>query len=88
MNGLALDIVAVAFLVLFLSVSMLWIGAMWEHKDCPPKTRPRTDRSRPATDRLLWDDEAWEFGDDPRDLIELERDISLHPSHRRNQNRG
>lgn len=83
MNGLALDVTVVAFLFLFLSVSLLWLGSMWEHKDCERlRTRRRTDRGLPSTDRLIWDDESWEFGNDPRDLVELEESIVRRPSNR------
>lgn len=69
MNGLALDITVLAFLVLFLSAGLLLFGFMWEQRNCTCRYHVAARSNQGALNRVLWNDKAWQRGVDPRTLL-------------------
>ena len=70
MNGLALDITILSFLILFLSVWALLIGFMWQHKDCEISKNKKAQQAQQAQqdqpDKKIWNGESF---NDPRDVF-------------------
>lgn len=83
------NVVAVSAVFLAGSVTALWLGCMWRHRDRPhgsPVSISDLIEAPPAPpERRLWDGEAWEtLRTDPRDLWTEVDDARLrHPSSRR-----
>lgn len=69
MNGLALDITVLAFLVLFLSAGMLLFGFLWQQRNCTCRYHVDARSNQGALARVLWNDKIWQQGTDPRTLL-------------------